>query len=136
MGINGINDYYSSMAQSYRVPISTVTDVEANRGRELRVQEIPMDAPEPGDHGEPAAGAAGKQDTKVPSVNVTDISLTFNKQDDFGYIGQDSDIRLLDMEKAISAMRRDQILQQYQYFVGSARNFVLQSAEGSAAGRF
>ena len=46
-----------------------------------------------------------------------------HKQDDFGYIGRDSDIHSLDVEKAISDMRKDQILQQYQYFVGSKTVF-------------
>ena len=54
---------------------------------------------------------------------VEDISITFHKQDDFGYIGRDSDIHSLDVEKAISDMRKDQILQQYQYFVGSKTVF-------------
>ena len=50
-------------------------------------------------------------------------TVTFHKQDDFGYIGRDSDIHSLDVEKAISDMRKDQILQQYQYFVGSKTAF-------------
>ena len=54
---------------------------------------------------------------------LEDISITFHKQDDFGYIGRDSDIHSLDVEKAISDMRKDQILQQYQYFVGSKTVF-------------
>lgn len=33
--------------------------------------------------------------------------------------GADSDILSLDMEKAISDMRKDQVLQQYQFFVGT-----------------
>ena len=33
--------------------------------------------------------------------------------------GAESDIKTLDMEKAISDMRKDQVLQQYQFFVGS-----------------
>lgn len=33
--------------------------------------------------------------------------------------GAESDIRSLDMEKAISDMRKDQVLQQYQFFVGT-----------------
>lgn len=63
--------------------------------------------------------------TEKTSVNAAleDISVTFNKQDDFGYIGRDSDIHSLDVEKAISDMRKDQILQQYQYFVGSKTVF-------------
>lgn len=31
---------------------------------------------------------------------------------------QDSELRSLDMEKAISDMQKDQVLQQYQFFVG------------------
>ena len=58
-----------------------------------------------------------------PNAPLEDISITFHKQDDFGYIGRDSDIRSLDVEKAISDMRKDQILQQYQYFVGSKTVF-------------
>ena len=57
---------------------------------------------------------------------LEDISITFHKQDDFGYIGRNSDIHSLDVEKAISDMRKDQILQQYQYFVGSKTVFTEQ----------
>ncbi len=32
--------------------------------------------------------------------------------------GADADLKSLDMEKAISDMRKDQVLQQYQFFVG------------------
>ena len=32
--------------------------------------------------------------------------------------GQDPELRSLDMEKAISDMQKDQVLQQYQFFVG------------------
>ena len=34
-------------------------------------------------------------------------------------IGSESDIRQLDVEKAVSTMKRDSILQGYQYFVGN-----------------
>ena len=33
--------------------------------------------------------------------------------------GVDSDIARLDVERAISDMRRDQVLEQYQFFVGT-----------------
>lgn len=59
-----------------------------------------------------------------------DISLTFNANEDFEYLGQDSDIRNLDMEKAISDMKKDQILQQYQYFVGSSKDLFQNTADG------
>ncbi len=57
-------------------------------------------------------------------ANLQEISLTFNKNDDYGYIGKDSSLESLDMQKAISDMQKDSILQEYQYFVGSANGFV------------
>lgn len=35
--------------------------------------------------------------------------------------GSDSDIKQLDVERAISDMKKDQVLQQYQFFVGEKR---------------
>ena len=52
-----------------------------------------------------------------------------NKNNDFSYIGRDKDIQALDIQKAISDMKQDSILQEYQYFVGSARN-IYQSEDG------
>ena len=70
-----------------------------------------------------AHSAAEQTQKSSANAALDDISLTFHKQDDFGYIGRDSDIHSLDVEKAISDMRKDQILQQYQYFVGSKTVF-------------
>lgn len=53
-------------------------------------------------------------------ADLEQVSLTFNKEDNFGYIGMDSSLDNLDMQKAISDMQKDQVLQSYQYFVGSA----------------
>lgn len=81
---------------------------------------------------------ARKQDnlhTSVPKgqkepqkfVDLENISLTFNKEESFDYIGNDSSLDNLDMQKAVSDMQRDQILQEYQYFVGSAKDFTMQT---------
>lgn len=56
------------------------------------------------------------------NLSPSEVSLTFNTHEDFDYLGSSSDIRGLDMEKAISDMKKDQILKQYQYFVGSSKN--------------
>ncbi|MBQ6805993.1 MAG: hypothetical protein IJO97_01010 [Lachnospiraceae bacterium] len=83
-------------------------------------------------------GIARKQDnlhTSVPKgqkepqkfVDLENISLTFNKEESFDYIGNDSSLDNLDMQKAVSDMQRDQILQEYQYFVGSAKDFTMQT---------
>lgn len=63
-------------------------------------------------------------------ADLENISLKFNKEDNFDYIGNDSSLDNLDMQKAISDMRKDQVLQGYQYFVGSSRNlFTGQASE-------
>lgn len=67
---------------------------------------------------------------------LEDISLTFNRQDDFGYLGKDSDIHSLDVERAISDMRKDQVLQQYQYFVGRSQNLFARSTDGVVLAKF
>lgn len=43
--------------------------------------------------------------------------------------GVDADLAKLDVEKAVSDMEKDQILQQYQYFVGDAPKASLRSGE-------
>ena len=68
---------------------------------------------------------------------LEDISITFNKQENFGYIGRDSYIHSLDVEKAIDDMKKDNILQQYQYFVGNSRNlYKNENADGIVIQKF
>ena len=121
MGINSVNgigrmqDYSIQMPDYTKQPAKTVIVEEpAAESHVASSRQI--------DTGN--AGQAAEQPQK-PSANAAldDISITFHKQDDFGYIGRDSDIHSLDVEKAISDMRKDQILQQYQYFVGSKTVF-------------
>ena len=71
-------------------------------------------------------------DLRSKSADLDNISLTFNKQDDYSYLGMDFNIESLDMDQAISDMRRDSILEDYQYFVGSADriNDAFQSEDG------
>ena len=99
--------------------------------QDYRINDIPrVDAPKP----EPAQvkenTEAAKhsvtiepvEDRRPRSVDPNEVSLSFNKNNDYGYIGKDKDLSLLDMEQAISMMRQDSILQDYQYFVGSSKD--------------
>lgn len=124
MGIGSINDY-AGILQNYRVPVIREVSLDAVRSQ--------------GEKNTVTAAPAVELSHEIPSVSyperkdapLEDISITFNKEDDFGYIGRDKDIRSLDVEKAIDDMRKDQILQQYQYFVGSSRNIVSESEDGT-----
>ena len=57
-------------------------------------------------------------------ADLDNTSLKFNKEEPFDYIGMDSSLNDLDMQKAISDMRKDQVLQSYQYFVGSVNDLL------------
>lgn len=69
------------------------------------------------------------EDNRSRIANLENISLTFNKEESYDYIGSESGLANLDMQKAISDMRKDEILQGYQYFVGSS-NTLFQSEDG------
>ena len=52
------------------------------------------------------------------TAKLEDISLSFNVNETYDYIGKDADLQNLDMASAISDMQKDKVLEQYQYFVG------------------
>lgn len=52
------------------------------------------------------------------TAKLEDISLSFNVNETYDYIGKDADLQNLDMMSAISDMQKDKVLEQYQYFVG------------------
>ncbi len=130
MGMNGINGMNG--LQNYNLQRSIQAPDAAKQSAKTVITEIPGQESrvpssntslqiESVDSGK--AGEARGASRPAANAALEDISVTFNKQDDFGYIGRDSDIHSLDVEKAISDMRKDQILQQYQYFVGSKTVF-------------
>ena len=125
MGINGISDY-SSLFINYRVPEIPSVDFEqikkADTPTDVMSREEPTVSPDIG------LTIEVKESAKQESIDIRELSLTFNAGEDFGYIGRDSDIHGLDIQKAISDMKKDQVLQQYQYFVGSSETLFLKDA--------
>lgn len=123
MGIGGIGGY-----NGY-VPRYGISDIPSVNMEEVKQQELEQKASKV--QGSPSVSDPAREIPQSPrkDVDLEDVSLTFNRQDRFDYIGQNSDINDLDMQKAISDMQKDQVLQQYQYFVGSARN-LMESADG------
>lgn len=128
MSIGKVNDY-SSILQNYKIPV--ISDYAPIVASDVQKQENPVFTPVADIHEKASVSAPIRRDAKLEN-----ISFTFNKQEDFGYIGKDSDIRSLDMEKAISDMKKDQVLQQYQYFVGSAGKMVTDNADGVVLAKF
>ncbi len=104
---------------------------------DYRINNIPKAEPREAVKPVESVTEAPKQSFDIQEINnaprTTDpnsVSLTFNKGDDFSYIGSDSDIKILDMQKAISDMKQDSILQEYNYFVGNSAN-VFNSEDGT-----
>ncbi len=106
--------------------------------QDYRINDIPrVDAPKPepaqvkenADAAKPSVTIEPIEDRRPKSVDPNEVSLSFNKNNDYGYIGKDKDLSLLDMEQAISMMRQDSILQDYQYFVGSSKD-IFNSEDG------
>ena len=118
-GVNGIGGIGRMQDYSIQMPQPAKPVIVEETGAESHVAS--SEQKNSGNHGAPKEEApVQEQKSNAP---IDDISNTIHKQDDFGYIGRDSDIHSLDVEKAISDMRKDQILQQYQYFVGSKTVF-------------
>lgn len=126
MGIGGINDY-AGLLRNFRVPNVSEAGIERN-GRPdavIREESLPVKDPH-------VAAPVARKDAQLE-----DISITFNRQESFDYLGKDSDIHSLDVEKALDDMRKDKVLQQYQYFVGSSRNLQIENnADGIVVQKF
>lgn len=114
MGIGRIGGIY----QSYPVePIKKVEPETVRKQDEIQKQQenlIPAEAQD----------TQTAPDNRSKTADLENISLTFQSNDTYDYIGKDSDLTLLDVDQVISDMKKDSILDQYRYFVGDdeARN--------------
>lgn len=117
---------YAGILRNYKVPVISGAGPEKIQAQDFRTQAEKVSAaaagPETLSAVIPGQEDVSGKDMARRNAGPEDISLTFNRQEGFGYIGRDSDIYSLDMEKAIDDMKKDKVLQQYQYFVGSSRN--------------
>lgn len=144
MQVSGVSDY-STLFQNYKLPTLSNSPLDAENkvviSDELHLpQNISSDNSVAGSgidiSNSVADHAAENTKARSQKVPLEDISLTFNRQEEFGYLGKDSDIRSLDVEQAISSMKKDQVLQQYQYFVGRSQNLIHEDTDGLVFAKF
>lgn len=125
IGAGSVSEY-NSILRNYKVPVISGAGSEKIQARDFPKQAEKTTAavagPETLSAVIPEREDMSVKDMPRRNAGLEDISLTFNRQEGFGYIGRDSDIHSLDVEKAIDDMKKDEVLQQYQYFVGSSRN--------------
>lgn len=120
MAVGGIHD---SLYNSYRVQQALTTYVDRLERTDSRTSEADLNKQtnlNAQSNNLTSAAEPTQIDRAGRMADLEQMSLTFNKEDSFDYIGMDSNPENLDMQKAISDMQKDQILQSYQYFVGSA----------------
>lgn len=65
--------------------------------------------------------AAPERDYGKQTFGAADLARQYQPEASYELKGADSDIRSLDVERALSDLQKDQVLQQYQFFVGTAR---------------
>ena len=112
MVINGLLDY-GGLYSNYRpvqIPMVDVSEVAKQDENAIKASENVVAAP---------VLETPVNDNRSRMADLDNISLNFNTGDDYSYIGSESDMATLDMEKLISDMKKDKVLEDYQYFVGS-----------------
>lgn len=118
MGIGRIGGFY----QSYPVQSIKQVDVETVKLQEAEKKQredmLPVAKP---------VDAPAVADNRSKSADLENISLNFNAGDTYDYIGKDSDLSLLDVEKVMSDAKKDSVLDQYRYFVGDAADMNYQA---------
>ena len=96
-------------------PVHNISGVSPAGKAELRKQEDENTSPAL-KQGEVSQAEPERQ--KLQDIRLDDVMDQF--PDDYGYIGRDKEIQNLDVEKAVSDMQKDKVLQQYQFFVDAS----------------
>ena len=135
MDFGRISDYGSLYNPSNRYEVKTVDLETVQKQDQEKSKPISLNLFSNVEQSEPSIMTDSKASK---TANLEDISLTFQQNESFDYIGQDKNVLSLDVEQAISDMKKDSVLQEYQYFVGSSKNLfeVNQSEDGIVIPKF
>ena len=106
-GIHPITDIENYNSIRRLEPLQAGSTASANAAQENGQQSRSAEAE--------SSYAKPKQPEKQMSF---DYAGQYDPKAEYELKGTDSDLMSLDVEKAISDMKRDQVLQQYQFFVG------------------
>lgn len=123
MGIGNISDY-GNLLQNYRIPSIPEVSVKEAAAQNTPKENNPV-------LNTPAVSKEQPSYVRRPSeeMKLEDVSLSLGGNEPFEMIGRDSKLEKLDIEAAVSDMKKDSILEQYQFFVGSSQNILENSME-------
>ena len=106
-------------------PYAGFYEYNSIKAAELRTQQIAaVQMSSAGDalsenQAQPSQTYAGDEKSKQ-NFGALDYAQQYQPDATYDLKGKDSDLESLDVQKAISDMEKDQVLQQYQYFVETA----------------
>ncbi|MCR5654087.1 MAG: hypothetical protein K6G07_00380 [Lachnospiraceae bacterium] len=112
MGIGGINNY--NYYNTYRAESIKQVDVT-----EVLKQDEQKKAAETQNFSLPAT--VEEFDRQHHIASLEDISLSLNAGDSQNFIGTKSDISLLDMDRVLSDVKKESVLDQYRFFVDTEK---------------
>lgn len=106
-GIRPVSGYhdYNEIKRTEQIPAIETPEVVTSR---VKAEELEVSAPK-------------ERSTEVEAqqtFGAYDYASQYNPDATYSLKGAESDIHSLDGEKAISDMRKDEVIHQYQYFVG------------------
>lgn len=113
MNVSGVSP--SAGIYTYNsIRLSELRSQQIAASKEARLQQEAQDT-------EVQVASLQQRDIRLEQTYTSyDFAQEYRAGEVYELKGEDSDITKLDVEKAVSDMEKDQILQQYQYFVGDA----------------
>lgn len=92
--------------------------IKTSEARIQQIQEAKVPAEQPEREPENIPEALTVAEPKKPDYGASEYAKQYQPDAVYELKGADSDIAGLDVEKALSDMQKDKVLQQYQFFVG------------------
>ena len=115
-------DWTGVMTISGIRPYAGFYEYNSIKANELRAEQIAATQKAPSVEAEEVSTEtqSAAVQTPAPEQNFTafDYAQNYRSDETHELKGRDSDLASLDMQKAISDLDKDQVLQQYQFFVG------------------
>ena len=115
MTISGVSQSYSYSNYAKRIDTSS-TDADVSKISQVN-QPLPVES-------SISSNDQQQQNSETPKPlrtgNLEKITFDFKKNNEFNLVGAQSKVEDLDVDKALSDMKKDSVLDQYKFFVKSS----------------
>ncbi len=118
-GINEIFQYNNNMSARRPIPQLDPLSVQVRGVEDVQKQKDSLSTSDKKGINESDAKNQTPDREVLDTKEVINYAVNAQMNKDKELIGSESDLQRLDVEKAVSDMRKDSILQEYQFFVGN-----------------